>query len=470
MLATVELGLELLPLMRATAPRTEVIDTLRMVSLCASDLAHFEVALASAQEANRLAEESGDQARLSMATNVLACFFERIGDPWHAERLMLEALAIARGCGQAHPPFVALNNLCGVLVGAFYMLRDSAPVAESQAALERALPYGREAMALALQTADDFFTTFVQSNLGEILLHLGQIKEAEELLTLASDTARGQGFEAIGWRVGFALGELRLRQQRPADAHHLLHTVLAAATPADPRAILLRVHHALWRAARALGRPDEALLHLEHCLKLERERSLNQLRGQSQLFITRVEGERVRLEVKRERQRAVELEADARRDQLTGLGNRRELELRWPELLQHARAAATPLAVAMIDLDAFKAVNDRFGHAVGDAVLVALAHILRANIRADDLVARMGGEEFLLVLPDAGPRRALEVCERLRQRVASHGWELVSPGLQVTLSVGLTNAPPLDLKLLMQRADDALYEAKRSGRNRVVVR
>jgi diguanylate cyclase (GGDEF)-like protein len=83
-------------------------------------------------------------------------------------------------------------------------------------------------------------------------------------------------------------------------------------------------------------------------------------------------------------------------------------------------------------------------------------------------VARIGGEEFLLVLPEAPAERALEVCERLRQRVEAYDWATIAPGLAVTLSIGLTGAPPYDAQVLTARADSALYRAKAEGRNRVV--
>jgi len=229
----------------------------------------------------------------------------------------------------------------------------------------------------------------------------------------------------------------------------------------------LRLHHAAWRAAREVGQTQQALDHLEQYQRLERARMLSQLRGRSQLFVTTVEAEQVRLEARRAGERAVRAEVSARVDQLTGLGNRRELEQRWPPMVQRLADGQLPLAMAMLDLDHFKQVNDRFGHAVGDAVLVALAKLLRDNTRDDDLIIRTGGEEFLLVLPEVDLIGALHVCDRMRQRVAAHGWELLCPSLQVTVSVGLTAAPPYDLRTLIQRADAALYEAKRTGRNRV---
>jgi diguanylate cyclase (GGDEF)-like protein len=243
---------------------------------------------------------------------------------------------------------------------------------------------------------------------------------------------------------------------------------------ADPRATLIRVHHALYRACRALGRVDEALAHLEQHDRLERRRSTNQLKAQSRLFVTRVEAEHVRRqaerahhEAQRERTRAAGFQADALRDQLTGLGNRRHLDERLPALLATAEAGAQPLSMALVDLDHFKRINDRFGHATGDRVLVQLAQQLRENTRGGDVVARLGGEEFLIVLADMPTARAREVCERLRARVAAHPWEEIAPGLSVTLSIGLAHAPPYRLEPLFEAADRAMYQAKQAGRNRV---
>jgi diguanylate cyclase (GGDEF)-like protein len=102
-------------------------------------------------------------------------------------------------------------------------------------------------------------------------------------------------------------------------------------------------------------------------------------------------------------------------------------------------------------------------------VLVAVAEMLRENTRSADLVARIGGEEFLLVLPETDSARALEVCERLCRRIAAYDWDAVARGLEVTTSVGVTSAPPYDERLLSARADAARYRAKGGGRNRVVL-
>ena len=466
--AMLELAPEVLHLLRVNGPMPALVDTLRMVSVCAADTHHFELSLSSAQEALRLATDLDDRARISLATNALACFFERSGDPWQAERLMLDALSLARGQAAQHPLFTALNNLGAVLIGKYFLLRDTLPAAEAHEPLRSARPYVEESVQMARAMDEVFPKVFCLGNLAEILVHLGDAEAAEPLLVEALGLAQPHGFEAQSWRLNCTQGELLLSSGQARAALDQLAAVLAASARSDQPITRMRLHHASWRAAAALGLDSQALHHLQHYLQLERQRSVRQLRAQSDLFVTRMEAEQARLEAQRQHARARALEADVRRDQLTGLGNRREAEARWPELLQAARAEQAPLSVAMLDLDHFKQVNDHHGHAVGDRVLVALATLLQAHTRTTDLAARLGGEEFLLVLRDTDTRRAAEVCERLRSCVQAHDWEAIAPGLQVTVSIGLTSAPPYDAHTLSLRADAALYRAKAAGRNCLV--
>src|SRR6185369_13728974 len=142
---------------------------------------------------------------------------------------------------------------------------------------------------------------------------------------------------------------------------------------------------------------------------------------------------------------------------------------RMPAILESAETQSQPLAVALVDLDHFKQINDRFGHAIGDKVLMQIAQQLRENTRSSDVLARIGGEEFLIVFADMPTSQAMEVCERLRVRVAAHDWRSLAPGLAVTLSIGLANAPPYRLGALFEEADRAMYRAKQGGRNRIAV-
>ena len=186
---------------------------------------------------------------------------------------------------------------------------------------------------------------------------------------------------------------------------------------------------------------------------------------------------RVRTQIRRNRY-AVELResvnntlALAVTDALTGLYNRRYFERHLSIMLNKARDQDRDMALMLIDMDFFKAVNDSHGHDIGDAVLREFALRLRRNIRGVDLACRFGGEEFVVLMPDTDYRQAEGVAERVRMSVAERGFDIgAGRALTVTVSVGVAlNEGQSDTPdVLLKRADVALYRAKREGRNRVV--
>jgi len=160
-------------------------------------------------------------------------------------------------------------------------------------------------------------------------------------------------------------------------------------------------------------------------------------------------------------------------DSLTGVRNRRYLERRLGELMKRWNGETSEeLSVLVLDIDRFKSVNDTFGHPAGDSVLREFAKRIAGTVRGVDIVARLGGEEFVVVMPDTGLDTATSVGERLRQRVAGEPFVLPqeSTAISVTVSVGAAVQTGDDdsPERLIQRADTALYRAKREGRNRVV--
>jgi diguanylate cyclase (GGDEF)-like protein len=153
-------------------------------------------------------------------------------------------------------------------------------------------------------------------------------------------------------------------------------------------------------------------------------------------------------------------------DTLTGMLNRRSLSSRVVELAEQAKVTAEPVGIIVADIDHFKHVNDAHGHQVGDAVLVDVAYSLRKDLRAFDLAYRLGGEEFLVLLPGASAKDCAAVAERLRHTIENHP----CGGLSVTMSFGTASSGGecFDWDDLLASADAALYQAKRDGRNRVV--
>jgi diguanylate cyclase (GGDEF)-like protein len=155
----------------------------------------------------------------------------------------------------------------------------------------------------------------------------------------------------------------------------------------------------------------------------------------------------------------------ATRDPLTGLANRRLFEETLTREIARQRRKGTPLALALVDLDGFKHVNDTRGHAGGDEVLRSVGQTIVDRVRASDLPARIGGDEFAVVLPDCSPRDAVQVGEQLRAQIEA----VVGPA--VTASVGIAVVPDHadDADALVAAADAALYAAKEHGRNRAVM-
>lgn len=169
--------------------------------------------------------------------------------------------------------------------------------------------------------------------------------------------------------------------------------------------------------------------------------------------------------------RALEREQGfARTDFLTGLANRRQFYDVATHELAVAQRYGQPLAIVLFDLDHFKEVNDRLGHAAGDEVLREIAGVTQRAVREADLVARHGGEEFVILLPRSDARAAAIAAEHVREEVAKV--QIGEPGdaLRVTVSAGVVEARPDEsVDSLVHRADGALYAAKAAGRNRVVV-
>ena len=158
-------------------------------------------------------------------------------------------------------------------------------------------------------------------------------------------------------------------------------------------------------------------------------------------------------------------------DPLTGIANRRSFLQDAAQLAKRHRANPRPTAVLLIDLDHFKSINDRFGHALGDRVLEIFAETARQSVRSTDLLGRLGGEEFAAVLYDTSRDKAVAVAERIRESFAQAAQEVDGRPVCATVSIGLVHCeePALDVPELLAQADQALYFAKEHGRNRVEV-
>ena len=207
--------------------------------------------------------------------------------------------------------------------------------------------------------------------------------------------------------------------------------------------------------ARAFEELDDLRLDLENKVR-ERTRELSELVRERDRLLNEL----------REKNRA--LDRLTREDPLTELANRREFDHALTREIAAATRQEHSLCLALIDLDQFKQINDRFGHAVGDQVLTQAAEVFRAHFRGSDLVARVGGEEFAVLLPDCTLDDARQRCESLRTAYAAHDWRSIESELQSTLSGGLVLWRGETGSRLLARVDSLLYAAKQEGRNRIV--
>lgn len=269
-----------------------------------------------------------------------------------------------------------------------------------------------------------------------------------------------------------ALGQL-------TDAFATLTPALELAEQMGGKGLAAQVNQQLSVVLEQSGQYEKALKHYQifHVLDAEKKSLLATARAAA--LMTRVRLEQAELKAEFEQQRAVELnalniklESMIRTDALTGLANRRALNEHLEQMFGLAKRNQMTFSFAMLDLDHFKRINDQFSHSAGDAVLIRAAQILREQCRSSDTIARFGGEEFAIIFSGMQGMATKLVCERIRLAFAEHDWSHVHPNLEhqnivITISIGVCDQAQLESEQWLIKADQALYQAKHSGRNQV---
>jgi len=195
------------------------------------------------------------------------------------------------------------------------------------------------------------------------------------------------------------------------------------------------------------------------------EKTLELQRQADYLTVADVERSKLLAQLKIQAQ---EFEQQARLDALTGLANRRAFDEALARECARSRRSGLPLTLVLLDIDHFKQVNDTYNHSVGDEVLKLVANVISVHCREDDTVARWGGEEFAVLLPNTTTDVARDICERIREAIMLSDCSSVAPGLHLTISMGVAEyAGEAQHEKLLSRSDSALYQAKQRGRNRI---
>jgi diguanylate cyclase (GGDEF)-like protein len=198
--------------------------------------------------------------------------------------------------------------------------------------------------------------------------------------------------------------------------------------------------------------------------------------SQRRQFALLLETEKINRElaIEIDRRRALEhqLKEMASTDHLTGLANRRKYEVLFTHEIQRARRSGSPLSVCIMDLDHFKNINDTYGHGAGDEVLRSLAQLMKHKLRPMDVVGRLGGEEFIILLPETNVEQAAIIATRLLDALAATEIDVGKAVIKVTATIGISAllTHDTDFNTIIARADEALYRGKNAGRNRVVIK
>ncbi|QSX79031.1 GGDEF domain-containing protein [Agrilutibacter solisilvae] len=456
-------------------------------------------ALGDFLDAQRALSKAGLKKEAEAALQDIAVAYRRMGDHAKALEYLRQSVAFAEREGY-------WSTLTIGLLQTAFLHEDLGRLDESLAVLRRV-------SALALQHGLEYDAAAAQLGMASVLVKKGQWDAAELALSAASD-----GFDRLADRSNEGMLHLVRGQVHAGRGDHAgaiaQYLEAGRAFDIDPN---LRYQVDLY-AARSLS--QEALGNYRAALndlKLERSgrRKLNEdARTQQSLLLqyqfdtARRDLQNAQLQSERRNQqkqlamirranrwqaaalvsfglllvglvivlvqqhrRTRRIHALALTDALTGVANRRHLEAAAAEAVSRSRADHKPLSVLTFDLDCFKRINDNHGHACGDRVLVRIVRECEAALRQGDLLGRIGGEEFVVLLPDTAPDHAMQVAERLRESIERLDLSDIAADIRVTISLGLALLQAHDHALgdVIDRADAALYRAKAAGRNRVEV-
>lgn len=391
-----------------------------------------------------------------------------------ARRLLDDSLACARRAGDDECEFWALNNLSDLLGTRAAQLAESGDIARARPLIDELHVVVGLALQVAQRTGHWLQRAFALSNLADAHIVLGEHRRARELVDAYAQLAKEGGSVRLLAYANLDAVRMLRAEGRLDLAVALLDSDAHRALLAHNSDIAQTTETALYDMHKRQGHFEAALRHHEMASQMHVQQLTRRADQQARVMMMHLEVEQARAaadrarldaELSARRAQLLELERDqlhraSREDVLTGTGNRRAADEALAQNLRESPGDGA-ICVSLIDLDHFKGINDRLGHAVGALLLQGL--------RGQDRVYRYGGEEFLVILGASAAATAGEVCERLRQTIAGHDWRGIASGLAVTASFGWASHRPGESQAaLLQRADAALYRAKTGGRNQVV--
>ena len=433
----------------------ELARALAVQAILFLDLGFSDEAFDLSEQAVALAEQKRDASVLAFALNAKGLALVMCREIDMALPLLERAVSIAVDQGNSAAEAYYLLNLgyCHTqLADDAQRLDDPARAAsERQAAVEQS----ERSIARAESSGDDWTLRVALANTAEMLSLDGRhdlaLANLERLAVLPGNPSASLRVHYL-----YTLGDVLMRSGQLQPARLAVTEALALADATHQVDHQVNASEKLAAILEEMGETSAALaLHKRfHALYVQRSGETTRRRARI---------EEIRSQAQFLRDRASILAEQALSDPLTGIANRRSLD----QILN--RLAGAPIAIAIVDLDHFKTVNDRYSHIAGDVVLQRVARIMVTHLGPHGHAARLGGEEFALIYPNAPEPTAAAFCEGIRIAVATADWSDIAPELTVTVSIGLAagngDVPSGELMLL---ADKRLYAAKTSGRDRVV--
>ncbi len=431
-----------------------------------SNLGLSDESYSVAQTAIHLAEVGDDNFALALSLHVFALIAWMGGDIPLALETSTRAIAIARSLTDTHV-------LSWCLFGRGCMVADEAREARERgddsiykSGHEEAIDLTEQAIELSRQNSDSWALRVSLTNKAEYCAHIGRFEEAHETLTeWTKVTAHESNRRKIQYLKTYA--EILQRENRLEEARRYAEQAVELTTKRGT-ADLKHV------CTKTLSEVHEARGDYEMALQLYKRfhHEAQQFEGEKLKCRARVaevffEAEKFRQQAEDARRLAEQSGREALTDALTGVANRRRLEQAFAEFI----ADGKQFAVVFADLDHFKSINDKYSHAIGDDVIKAFSKILSSCCRDGDIVARIGGEEFILLIKRTQRHNLPLIGERILRRTHNYDWDSITCGLKVTTSIGLACSDEAAGKdALLALADSRVYQAKSAGRNCYVCR
>lgn len=428
----------------------------------------YPAALEFGLKALNMAKEVGVKEIEAWALDLAASTYK---DPTQAIPMYQKALQLFEELDDREGQVRTLNNWA-------YTLRETG---DYSAALE----YSQKSLKLAQAEMLKRDEINIHSTLGDIFIAMGDYAQAENYIRKAKLLVENYGRDISYLYILVSLGEVLLMQNELDNAEQELLNALDMATQADMRNEQARCHQLLSYAYEQRGQLGKALEYYKffHSLResIAGESVVKQVAAlkmshqietaQRDAEIQRLQNEKLQLELDEHKRMHIILENLATRDPLTNLYNRRHFlalaEKEWKRALRYKH----PISVLMIDLDHFKKINDTYGHATGDQVLITVAGIIQSTLRNTEIAGRYGGDEFAVILPETIGKNGLIVGKRIHDEIDNQSMHAETGTFTLSVSIGVAESLDVNRKKvktlyeLINRADQALYISKKSANN-----